>query len=117
VRQVPVPHGIDYLAEYLIRLLGQGTPLEHVAIHLLEVDLHRVIQLIQSIHRNRYPIPVEHLKHFVPGQTTRAIEVEVLENLLDGHLADEVLRKVEVAVVLPVFVVVATAEPLYVGDL
>lgn len=117
VGHVPATQLLDDLAEHPIGLLGQGAPLEHVAVHLLQVHLHRVVQLVQVLDAYSDAIAVEHLEHLLPRQPARAIDVELMEYLLNRHLLDQVLREVKVAIVLPVLVAEARPQPLYEGGL
>lgn len=66
VRHVPAAQVLYDLAEHLVGLLREGAAFEHVAVHLLEVHLHRVVQLVQILNADRYAIAVEHLKHLIP---------------------------------------------------
>lgn len=117
VRQVALAQLAHDVPEHLVRLLRQRAPLELLAVHLLQVHLHRVVQPVQVLHRDRDPVPVEHPEHLLAGEPARPVGVELAEDLLDGGLAHQVLREVEVAVVLPVLVVVARPQPLDEGRL
>lgn len=117
VRHVPAAQVLYDLAEHLVRLLRQRAPLEHVAVHLLQVHLHRVVQLVQVLDADGDAIAVEHLEHLVAGEAARAVDVELAEDLLNGHLLEQVLREVEVTIVLPVLVLEARPQPLDEGGL
>lgn len=98
--------------EHLVGLFGKGTLLKPGAVQLLQVDLHRVVQLVQVAHGDVDAEVVEHVVDFGARQASRVVGVELCEYFLDGGLLDQLLGKVQVVVVLAVLVAEPTPDPL-----
>lgn len=95
-----------------VGFLAECASLEHVAVHFFQIDLNRVVELIEVFHGDGDAVAVEHLEDLIAGESSGAVEVEVAEDLFDGGFFDELLWEIEVAVVFAVLVAVAGSQPL-----
>jgi hypothetical protein len=73
--------------------------------------------LIKILHSDGYSVSVEHFKDLISWKSTRAIEIKLLEDLCHGSFANQILRKVQVAVVFTILITVTGAQPFDKGGL
>lgn len=117
VRQVALAYCFYDSAEDFVWFVRESAPLEHVTVHFFEVNLHRIVQLIEILNGNGDPKAVKHLKDLVSGEPSRSIEVEIFENLFNGGLPHQILREIQIAIIFAILISVATSKPLDIRDL
>ena len=101
------------LSKNFVRFLSQCTFFEHFTIEFFKVNFHRVIKLIEVIHRDIDTKPSEHIKDFISWKTSTSIRIKFSKNLFNRSLSCQFMWKVKIRISFRKVILKPWSQPSY----